>query len=260
MSKEKYLWIIRRLIRRFGYDFRVFGLQNADYQLASLFKRRKISTIFDVGANRGQFADRIRRFGFDGYIHSFEPLPDAFARLERRGIWDTRFSAHQLALSDGARIASMSVGCNDETSSLLPPSSNEQTASVAPIKSIVDVRCVRLEEILDKGVLDDVDPSRTLLKLDVQGHELAVLNGAGRYLREFPAILLEAGILPIYEGEADFATLTDYLREQGFGILGFKGGFFHPSHGFMMQIDVLFENFGHDLQAMKALGTNFEHA
>ncbi len=40
------------------------------------------SVIFDVGANRGQFAEEILRVAPDAKIYSFEPVPEAYDKLK----------------------------------------------------------------------------------------------------------------------------------------------------------------------------------
>src|SRR5581483_618078 len=50
------------------------GQPAAQATLRSLLARHRIDLVFDVGANRGQFAQALRRLGYRGEIVSFEPL------------------------------------------------------------------------------------------------------------------------------------------------------------------------------------------
>ena len=43
-----------------------------------------INLVLDVGANIGEFVQKIRRLGYRGLVVSFEPNPEAFAQLTRR--------------------------------------------------------------------------------------------------------------------------------------------------------------------------------
>ena len=71
--------------------------------------------------------------------------------------------------------------------------------------------------------LDDVIPYDVpvgLLKIDVQGAELAVLEGAAGCLRSTFALLLEINYVPHYAGGATFDTVHEAVRSHGFRTFG----------------------------------------
>ncbi|MEU0217078.1 FkbM family methyltransferase, partial [Streptomyces sp. NPDC006265] len=53
-----------------------------------LILRSRIDVVLDVGANRGQYAAMLRRFGYRGRIVSFEPLHEPLRTLRRRAAAD----------------------------------------------------------------------------------------------------------------------------------------------------------------------------
>jgi hypothetical protein len=63
-------------------------------------------------------------------------------------------------------------------------------------------------------------PREILLKLDVQGSEDRVLRGGTRVLSKCRAVVLEASLDPLYERQADFLGLAQFLRGAGFTYVG----------------------------------------
>lgn len=71
--------------------------------------------------------------------------------------------------------------------------------------------------------LDDVIPADTavgLLKIDVQGYEIPVLQGASHTLSNTSALLLEVNYVGHYEGGATFDELYETVRKHGFRTFG----------------------------------------
>jgi len=85
-----------------------------------------------------------------------------------------------------------------------------------------------------------VVPERTLLKVDTQGYEAPVLDGAGDLLREFAMIQLELSFVPLYEGQALYAELVARLSALCFEWYGVDAAFVDPRTGRMLQVDGLF--------------------
>ncbi len=136
------------------------------------------AVVLDVGANAGQFAELARELGPHAVIHCFEPHPVAFAALaaqaESLGI-----TAHPLALSDaGGEIEFFDYA--DEPGSQHASVYREVIEGVhqRPAASL-RVPCTTLDEVAATLGLARLD----LLKIDTEGHELAVLQGAQGLLR-----------------------------------------------------------------------------
>ena len=86
----------RKLVRRFGYDIAPFpGGAKHWTQIISLLARHEVDCVLDVGANVGQYANAIRKNGYQGRIVSFEPLSDAHAKLTARAAGDDRNAAFE---------------------------------------------------------------------------------------------------------------------------------------------------------------------
>jgi FkbM family methyltransferase len=204
-------------------------------------RNRPIRTVIDVGANSGQFASMINGICPAARLLSFEPLPDCLPALEAvlREIPGSR--AYPLALGSLPGRARFNRSCFSPSSSLLEmaprhkvlwPQSAEHT--------FVDVQVERLDNAL-AGI--DLLPE-ILLKIDVQGYEQHVLEGAPRTLAATDVVVVEVCYDPLYNGQATFDDLYSTLRGFGFTFKGTLEQFVDPESGRIVFADVLFERGG----------------
>jgi FkbM family methyltransferase len=155
-------------------------LQTGERELALvpfLANRARISV--DAGANKGIWTEMMRRYS--AHVHAFEPNPKLF-RFLRRGV-GRGVSCHALALSDATGLAELKVPCGSKGYS-------NQGASLSAVKigngnfRFLEVATTRLDD-LDLG---DVG----FIKIDVEGHEMAVIDGASETLRRYrPPLIVE---------------------------------------------------------------------
>jgi FkbM family methyltransferase len=139
--------------------------------------------ILDVGANVGAYARlALSRFPTVS-LHCFEPVPRAFALLEDAVGADPRTHLHPFGLSDTSGETSIYTSGvpGDNLASL---HSGRSSGAVA---EPVEVR--RLDEIAAELGITRID----LMKIDAEGHDLAVLRGAGALLDLVGAIQFEFG-------------------------------------------------------------------
>lgn len=177
-----------------------------------------IDCVFDVGANRGQYATMLRKdAGFRGTILSFEPNPDTFAELERRSASDERWHVFNMALSNFDGTAAFNIMASDQFSSLKLPSERQDAIFVErnKVTRTVDMQCRRLDGLLPE--LGRVHGFvRPFLKMDTQGHDLAVCEGAAAALAQMCGVQTELGVRPIYEGGAGYRAMIDWLADHQF--------------------------------------------
>src|ERR1700692_3194856 len=72
-------------------------------ELTRFFSAFDIDCVFDVGANAGQYATRLREMGFRGFIISVEPIPKFAAQLRAAASRDDRWFVEAVALDDGVK-------------------------------------------------------------------------------------------------------------------------------------------------------------
>lgn len=78
------------------------------------------------------------------------------------------------------------------------------------------------------------------IKIDTQGYEDQVLNGATKLLDSVRGLQLELSFVPLYEEQQLFDALVERLRAQGFSIWAIWPGLCDPRSGRMLQVDAIF--------------------
>lgn len=153
---------------------------------------RRGATVVDVGANYGQFTLFVAgRIGDTGRVHAFEPAPMAWDRLQENLACNIalkgRISCHNLALSDQpGRSDFYHYPMNPAWNSLYPHDkwlSLEHRARNAPTiapQIVFTINVNTLDCFCAEAEVTDID----LLKIDVEGFELAVLHGARKILEQ----------------------------------------------------------------------------
>lgn len=172
-------------------------------------------TVIDVGANAGQFARACLATWPAARVIAFEPLPEVAALL-RENLRDTgRVEVHALAVGSTDGETAFRRHAHSLSSSVLevvPGAESEAWAAEQLPHLNVPVR--RLDTILAGRVLD----RPVLVKVDVQGFELEVLDGAERTLAGADALLLEAAFEPMYAGQPPFSTVHQKLSTLGWSL------------------------------------------
>ncbi|HJT82221.1 MAG TPA: FkbM family methyltransferase [Chthoniobacterales bacterium] len=169
--------------------------------------------IVDVGANQGQWSTMLLDCIRPEKLIMIEPEPAAFAVLQQRFGSDARVQLHRVAIGDRSGTARLQITADTTGASLLRPR-EEMRALVGSnwrIESEAEVPLTTLDLLLDD--LNEV----SLLKIDVQGFEGAVLAGAGKTLAKTKFLLVELNFMPQYEGGSWLGQLHESLtRDYGF--------------------------------------------
>jgi FkbM family methyltransferase len=195
--------------------------------------------VLDVGANVGQFAQRLREAGFGGRIVSFEASGHAHSVLREKACRDRNWIvARQMALGDRNGTLAFNLAGNSESSSALPMLPSHLGAD--PKSRYIGTETVELRT-LDSVAEDYVNGSdRVFLKLDVQGFEYQVLQGAERLLDNVTGIQCELSLVPLYDGERLFDYMLHELENCGFEIWSLTPGLINTENARLLQVDAVF--------------------
>jgi FkbM family methyltransferase len=179
-------------------------LDRAERQLlsASLFPG---AVVVDAGANIGIYSQFLSRcIGPTGVVHSFEPSPENFRRLQAatRKLPNVRLS--QAAVGESSRRSTLYLSdkLNVDHRTYMQEGDSRGT---------VPIEMVALDDYFKPGARVD------LIKIDIQGYELHALRGANRVLADNPGIKLLFEFWPygLKQAGASWVELIEDLKEKG---------------------------------------------
>ena len=233
----------RAVIRAAGFDVvRYSGertLSAPDARRIAAIRHGGVSLVLDVGAAGGDFGRRLRASGYDGGILSFEPLRASFDALQRSAASDPRWRVVHTAVGDREETCEINVSGTSVSSSLLPMKSlHVRTIPESAYVGRERVEVQRLDTLLSN--LPDAGSGPWYLKLDVQGYESRVLDGARETLKRTSVIEIEVSMRSLYEGSPLYVEMLARLQSIGFTLVSWEDVVIDPETGFVLQADCIF--------------------
>jgi len=208
-------------------------------RLMASLRTHEIDLVIDVGANEGQFARELRAGGYSGTIVSIEPMSVAHQRLSLASKGDAAWQVHpRCALGANAGEIELNIAGNSVSSSVLPMLAKHREA--AP-ESAYQAR-----ESVPLTTLDLIGPRyfekarAPFLKIDTQGYEWQVLDGAHTILPGVRGLLMELSLVPLYEGQYLWRECIARLEAAGFVLWALEPVFVDGANGRTLQMDGLF--------------------
>lgn len=178
--------------------------------------------MIDVGANQGQYYRFLRDdVGFAGPILSFEPNPDLASMLrDQAAASDPLWTVFDSALGRQEDRVTLKIMTGTGWSSLLNERQDVVTdrANTFDLAREVPVRVRALDDVLAE--LPQYAASVPYLKVDAQGFDLEVLNGAPNTIKRAGALQTELELLAVYDGAPAYSTVLAFLRERQYEITG----------------------------------------
>jgi FkbM family methyltransferase len=172
-------------------------------------------TVFDVGANRGQFLNHLRLHYPKAAVYSFEPSPATFCALSAKTSGMPNTSTWNIALGASAGKSILLENVNSDMSSMLQLGSQ----GWGRIERQTEIDIHTIDDFCQEQLISRID----ILKSDTQGYELEVFKGAQRMMRENRVGLIysEINFDEIYENLPPFDEIFRFLREQDFVLAAF---------------------------------------
>jgi len=180
----------RRMLRQHGLSHLSMLFGTYERLFADAFRRRlpEGNVTYDIGANVGYFSLlAAEQCPSGGAVHAFEPVPELVADLEAmmdRNNLQHQVTAHTLALSDSNGSVRFYTPTSAETGII---------ATVAADRELTEETSVEVPTLtMDTFVFEQGHQPPDVIKLDVEGAEACVLQGATRVLQSHgPVVLVE---------------------------------------------------------------------
>jgi len=228
---------VRRICHGLGLDVRWYD-PRPPHALSTLLDAYGVDMVFDIGANSGDSGQYLRNIGFRGRIVSFEPVGHVYRQLTVRAANDPLWTCENIALGDEAGERSIHVsGANGVSSSLL--ASTGHMEAVAPELRTVGSEMVRVETL--RSIVERHYPAgdRLFLKIDAQGYEKRILDGAGPRLEQVVGMRIELCLVRSYEGAPLLIDMLPYLAGLGYRLCGIEEAWSNPATQEVYELDAV---------------------
>jgi FkbM family methyltransferase len=230
----------RKWLNSLGWNVTRFDpLHSEALRLVRQLQIHKADIVFDIGANTGQFAQKLGDAGFSGRLVSFEAASAAHEALKKKAARTKNWIvAPQMALGDSNGTISLNIAANSASSSVLPMLSSHVNAD--PKSRYIGTETVQLRTLDSLAAEYISSDDRIFIKLDVQGFEYNVLRGANSLLENVVGLQAELSLVPLYDGEHLFEPMWQNLNDRGFELWSLIPGLIDPKSGRLLQLDAVF--------------------
>jgi FkbM family methyltransferase len=232
--------LIKKIFYRLKLDLKRLNVEsNASYQIYKSLKYFDVDLILDIGANTGQFASELFSVGYRGRIISFEPLPNAHKSLIENAQYYENWSVYpRTAIGNTEGNVEINISSNSVSSSILPMlNTHLEAAKESEYVSKALAKITTLDKVVGDLRLDN---KSFFIKIDTQGFEWQVMDGAVQALSLAKGVLCELSLTPLYEGQHLWLETIERLGNLGFKLWAIQSGFTNINTGRTLQIDAIF--------------------
>ena len=224
---------LARAARRYGLDVRE---SSKHPNLVDFINDRKIDVVLDVGANAGQFGQKLRGFGYRGAIVSYEPVSSAFKYLKEIAKSDDKWTVHNFAIGTESGQLKINISANSKFSSTLSLRDEAQEFHGGVVTDRV--------ESVPAWTLDQVATEcegNILIKIDTQGFERQVIEGGRKTVARSKGVFMELPIIALYKNSWRLSQAIEYMDNIGFVPTQIDPVNYHPmDRQALVEIDCLF--------------------
>ena len=221
-------------LNRFGYSIKKLRTNDCRRTLEESIYHLKIigfkpKTIIDVGVAKG--THELYNFYPNSYYLLIEPVQEFYQDIQTL----LKFIDGQLIeAAAGAKQGRMEINVHDNHLSGSSLYHEAMGAEADGQQRVVDL--VTIDSLIE----DNKIQPPYLLKVDVQGAELDVLEGAQKCLKDAEVIILEVSMFTFMKNAPDFTDVIIYMKSLGFVAYDILLGWNRPLDNALGQIDIVF--------------------
>ena len=197
------------------YNKEIVEIKDPFRDMRVLLSGIKINSICDIGAHHGDISLKLAGLFPLSKIYAFEPYLQSHEILRKKNRINSNIVPIHCALSSSNGEMNLYINAQDSTNSLSPTGEmgkKYQSWQTETLSSEI-VRVLTLNSWGKQNFIKEIE----LLKVDVQGHELKVLQGAEDYLKStLRLIYTEIEFVKIYKENCLYFELEEYLRRYNF--------------------------------------------
>lgn len=236
---------IRKFFRKFGYDIIKYnsGLgKNPFFDQVALMGNtvNKKLTIFDVGGHQGQTATNYLNLFPESLIYTFEPFSASFEKLTSTINKHPKIFPFKLALGNECKTTSLNINKNSATNSIFPTHPEGEHIWGKDLLNTVtseEIKMLTLDEFAKQKSIEKIN----ILKLDTQGSEYLVLEGAKELIKQkkIDLIYTELIVLPTYKHQLQLSEYLSLFNTLDFELYNFYN-LSLTKEGKLRQVDAIF--------------------
>lgn len=243
-SKIKMKKVIQKLANRCGYRLSKLShpidAENPFTAMQRLLMGIKEPIIFDVGAHHGYVSRTFRKMFPASKIYAFEPFKESYEKLKTNTASDPRINVFNFGLSNQVGTQPFHSNPSSATNSLLSTDelgSQIWGAGLLETQDIVKAQFKTIDSVIETMRIPKID----ILKLDIQGAESIVMEGALVTCSRGLIRLIYSEIItqPTYKGQKRFDEAMAAFYNNGFDLYSIYNMSFTGA-GRLRQIDVIF--------------------
>ena len=177
--RKKRIRLVRSLIE---INEKIFFYSKLKTAYTEMFKKHPLNIVIDIGVNRGQTINFVKKFNKNVKIIGFEPNKELYALLKKRNYKNLSLLNCGCSNFDGKLIFNQNILDESSTFENVKINSNwlKKKALILGVKpdkliqKTYPVEVIQLANYINKKIKE---PTIDLIKIDVEGHELKVLEG-----------------------------------------------------------------------------------
>jgi len=233
--------LVKSMLNNFGYDIhKINSSSDPAINLKKGLQKNNIDLVLDIGGNIGQFGKwLVDDLSYKGKIISFEPITTVHNELTSvSSNYDNWVIHERCAIGDVDGETIINISKNLVSSSLLPI--NKAHTNIESNSKYISSEKTPIFKIDSLAKQIDIDGYNSLLKIDTQGFEKEVLDGASKSLSSFKGIICELSTATLYDGQSLWVDVISQIEDAGFELWSIGNGFTDHKTGKALQLDSVF--------------------